>query len=115
MLGIGFLGIVVPLLPTTPLVLLAAFLFSRSNKRLEAWLERNRIFGPFIINFRTGAGIGRIHKYGSILLLWLGLATSMYFLQMTWVYILLAGIGIGVTTHLLLIKTATLGGSQDSQ
>ena len=105
-LGLGVVGLFLPLLPTTPLVLLAAACFSASNKRLEAWLLRSRVFGPFIDNYRTGRGISRLHKYASIAFLWLGLITSMIVLKTPWVYILLCVVGVCVTTHLLMIKTA---------
>ncbi|MDH4071494.1 MAG: YbaN family protein [Gammaproteobacteria bacterium] len=56
-LALGALGIVVPLLPTTPFLLLAAFAFARSSARMTTWLHEHRRFGPLIANW---------HKYGSI-------------------------------------------------
>ena len=47
-LSLGFLGIMLPLLPTTPLVLLAAFCFARGSERAHRWLLQNRIFGPIV-------------------------------------------------------------------
>jgi len=102
---LGVIGIVLPLLPTTPLVLLSALCFSKSSKRLEAMLLKIRIFGPFIENYRTGGGISRLRKAVSIAYLWLGLATSMIVIRTTLIYIVLSIVGIGVTIHLLLIKT----------
>jgi hypothetical protein len=104
-LFLGTLGIFVPLLPTTPLVLLAAFCFSRSNKRLEAWLEGNRVFGPFIVNYRTKQGISRLHKAGTLLFLWAGLVTSAWLVSSFFLYIVLAAVGAGVSVHILCIKT----------
>jgi len=104
-LTLGTIGLVLPLLPTTPLVLLAAICFSYSNKRLEEWLCRNRIFGSFIENYRTGSGISKLHKYTSIAFLWLGLITSMIVIRTPMIYIVLSLVGVGVTIHLLMIKT----------
>lgn len=100
-LALGVVGIFLPLLPTTPLVLLSAFCFSKSNKRLEAWLLRSRLFGPFIENYRTKKGISRRHKTGTLIFLWVGLVTSMVVIQAVWAYILLGVVGLGVSLHVL--------------
>ncbi|MEM8713140.1 MAG: YbaN family protein [Planctomycetota bacterium] len=62
LLGLGFvaigaIGVVVPGLPTTPLLLLAAACFARSSPRLYDWLLRNRTFGPLIEDYRAGLGV----------------------------------------------------------
>ena len=56
-LALGVIGIALPLLPTTPFLLIAAFAFAQSSERLHRWLLAHRIFGPLIDNW---------HKYGSI-------------------------------------------------
>lgn len=56
-LALGIVGAVLPLLPTTPFVLLAAFCFARSSPRLQAWLENDRHFGPMIENWRRHGAI----------------------------------------------------------
>ncbi|MEO0882149.1 MAG: YbaN family protein [Pseudomonadota bacterium] len=61
-LGLGALGVVLPLLPTTPFILLAAFAFARSSDRLHAWLLRHKIFGPLIRNWNENGSIGRKAK-----------------------------------------------------
>jgi len=104
-LGFGSVGVVLPGLPTTPFVLLAAACFSASNEKMARWLEKNRVFGPYIENYRTRAGIPLWLKCASIASLWTGLITSMVLTQAVWAYILLGIIGIGVTVHLLMIKT----------
>jgi len=102
---LGAAGIILPLLPTTPLVLLSAFCFSASNKKLERWLLRNRLFGPFIDNYRTGRGISRFHKTATIIFLWTGLLFSMAVIRITWIYLILSIVGTSVTVHILKIKT----------
>jgi uncharacterized membrane protein YbaN (DUF454 family) len=60
------LGVVVPGLPTTPLLLLAAACFARSSPRLYAWLLRNRTFGPMIEDYRAGRGVSRRVKASAL-------------------------------------------------
>ena len=55
--GLGLIGAVLPLLPTTPFVLLAAYCFARSSPRLQLWLESHRAFGPMIANWRLHGAI----------------------------------------------------------
>ena len=66
-LALGGLGIVVPLLPTTPLVLVAAFAFANSSETLHQWLLDHRVFGPLIDNWRRHGAISRTAKTMSVL------------------------------------------------
>ena len=61
-LGLGILGVALPLLPTTPFLLLAAFAFARSSNRLHNWLIRHHIFGPIIEHWRRYGAIDRRTK-----------------------------------------------------
>lgn len=63
-LGLGLIGIVLPLLPTTPFVILAAYCYARSSKRMHDWLLNHRIFGPLIDNWRR---YGAIHRRAKIM------------------------------------------------
>ncbi len=65
-LGLGMLGVLLPLLPTTPFVLLAAFAFAQSSERLHQWLLDHRVFGPMIDNWRRYGAIGRRAKRVSL-------------------------------------------------
>lgn len=60
-LGLAVVGIVVPLLPTVPLLILAAFFFARSSERLHTWLINHRLFGPPIRDWQRS---GAISTYG---------------------------------------------------
>ena len=115
LLGLGVVGVVIPVLPTTPFVLLAAVCFYASNKRIAAWLQRSRIFGPYIENYRTKQGVKLPLKITSIAFLWTGLIISMVIVQKTWVYIVLGIVGVCVTIHLLLIKTKKAGKAGEQQ
>lgn len=61
------LGVALPLLPTTPFVLLAAFAFARSSDRWHAWLRRHRVFGPIIDDWRRYRAIGKRAKIASVI------------------------------------------------
>ncbi len=60
--ALGALGILLPLLPTTPFLLVAAFAFSRSSQRLHDWLHRHRVFGPIIEEWNRHGAINRRNK-----------------------------------------------------
>lgn len=105
LLGFGAIGVAIPVLPTTPFVLFAAICFSAGNSKLAKWLENTRVFGPYIKNYRTGQGVDLRLKIASIIFVWIGLAISIVSMQRIWATFLLIAIGIGVTIHLLMIKT----------
>jgi uncharacterized protein len=64
--GLGALGVVTPVLPTTPFLLLASFFFLRSSPRHHAWLRRSRLFGPFLSDWDRHHGIRRPVKIGAV-------------------------------------------------
>ncbi len=104
-LALGIVGIVLPVLPTTPFLLLASFLFYKGSKRMHDWLENNRFFGGYIRNYRKYHAIKRSTKIISIVLLWATLALSFVLVDNLYIRIGLVAVGAAVTTHLLLIKT----------
>lgn len=65
-LALGAVGVVLPLLPTTPFLLVAAFAFARSSKRLDSWLREHRTFGPLINNWHRDGSIDRKAKRTAI-------------------------------------------------
>jgi len=64
-LALGFLGIFLPVLPTTPFILLAAWAAARSSPRLLAWLEQHRLFGKMLRDWRQGGVVSRRAKWGA--------------------------------------------------
>ncbi len=64
--GLGALGVVTPVLPTTPFLLLASFFFLRSSPRHHAWLRRSRLFGPLLSDWERHRGIRRRVKIGAV-------------------------------------------------
>ena len=105
LLALGAVGIVIPVLPTTPFVLLAAGCFSASSPKAYRFLTRNRFFGPYIEHYKAGGGISKAAKARGIIVLWVLLTVSAVLADKLWLYLLLSAVGIGVTLHLLTIKT----------
>ena len=105
---VGTIGIFVPLLPTTPFLLLAAACFIRSSDRLYAWLIHHRWFGSYIRNYREHHAITLSAKIVSLTLLWSMIGYSAVFVAHAWwLRALLGIIAVGVTIHLLQLKTLT--------
>jgi len=104
--GLGAVGIFLPLLPTTPFLLLAAACFFRSSDRLYNWLIHHKWFGHYIKQYREHKAISRQTKRATLLLLWSTLAFSaLVVLDSVWARLLLLAVGIGVTLHVLSMKT----------
>ncbi len=104
--GLGMLGIFLPLLPTTPFLLLAAACYIRSSEKFYRRLIANRWFGKYIRNYREGRGVPLSTKTMAISLLWITIGYSAFFVvDILAVRILLILIAVGVTTHLVLLKT----------
>ena len=105
-LGLGIIGIFLPLLPTTPFILLAASCYAKSSKRLYDWLLNNRWFGNYVRNYREGKGIPFRIKILSISFLWIVIGYSVIFVvDIIFIRIILLLIAVGVTIHILSIKT----------
>lgn len=97
-LGLGILGIVVPLLPTTPLVLLSAWCFARSSDRLYSWLINHPRFGQVILNWQNHRGMQAKHKKKALLLTIASFIISIILAPLMEIKILLVFIGICVMT-----------------
>ena len=103
--GIGILGIFLPLLPTTVFFLMAAWCYARSSKKFYNWLHHNKYFGKYLKNYREGKGIMLSGKISSITVLWCGILYSLFTIQLLAIRLLLIAIAIGVTIHIVLIPT----------
>ena len=105
-LALGVLGIFLPLLPTTPFLLLAAACYVRSSEALYRRLLANRYLGPYIRSYREGRGLPLGAKVATIALLWVVISLSAAFATGSWVLrgVLLL-IAAGVTTYLLTLPT----------
>lgn len=105
-LGLGILGIFLPILPTTPFLLLTATLYFNSSKKLYSKLMGNKHLGPYIKSFREDKSIPLQAKIISVSLLWLTIGYSIFFVvHLTILKVLLGAIAIAVTIHILSFKT----------
>lgn len=105
-LGLGVLGAFLPVLPTTPLLLLAAALFLRSHKGLYEWLMNHPKLGPYIKNFMVHKAIPLRIKVVAITTLWITLLYCAIFVAEHWALrLMFIAIAIGVTIHILSYKT----------
>ena len=103
--GLGIIGVFVPILPTTPFLLLAAACYMRSSERFYHWLIDNRVFGGYVRNYIEGRGMPVRIKIPTILLLWLAIGLSIAFaVQDTVIRIVLICVAVGVTVHIVLIR-----------
>lgn len=104
--GLGVIGIFLPLLPTTPFLLLAAACFFRSSERLYDWLLHHRRLGRYVRQYRENRAIPLKAKLATLALLWATLAFSgLAVVNSLWARLLLLAVGVGVTLHLLAMKT----------
>ena len=101
--GIGILGIFLPLLPTTVFFLMAAWCYARSSKKFYDWLHHNRVFGKYLKNYREGKGISTSGKISIIVMLWIGILYSIFVTESLIIRMLLLAIAIGVTTHIVVV------------
>lgn len=102
---LGLIGIFLPLLPTTPFLLLAFACFMRGSPRMANWMLNNRIFGSYLQDFHSNRGITVKTKVYAISVLWVSLTISAWFMPLPWARFLLLIPGIGVTIYLWRYKT----------
>ena len=98
--GLGVVGAFLPVMPTTVFLLIAAFFFSRSSPKFYNWLLNNRIFGPLIRDWRSGLGLPLRAKVLAVSLIGVSVGSSILFVSLWWVQLMLALIGLGVSTYL---------------
>ncbi len=104
--GVATVGIFVPLLPTTPFLLLAAACYLRSSHRLYRWLLNNRFWGKYLKDYVEKRAVPLQVKLVSILLLWLTILYSVIFVtDLLWLRILLLAIAAGVSVHIFLLRS----------
>jgi len=104
-LVLGIVGVLVPVLPTTPFLLLSSFFYLRSSNRLYQWLIHHRIFGSYIYNYLTYKAVKQSSKIGAIVFLWFSLLISIFIVTSLHLRIFLVVVGICVSIHLLTLRT----------
>jgi uncharacterized membrane protein YbaN (DUF454 family) len=102
MVALGLVGVVVPVMPTTPFLLVALWFFARSSEKLKHWLLTNRVFGSYIRNYRSGRGIPVRMKVWTLALLWTSITCSaLLAIDAMWLRIMLFAIAVAVSVHIL--------------
>jgi uncharacterized protein len=110
--GLGVLGIFLPLLPTTVFLLLAAACYARSSDRFYQWLVNHRWLGRYIRNHYEGRGMSRRDKVVTLIALWAGIgATAIWSVESLGIRLVLLGIAASVTMHVARLKAFEEAGS----
>ena len=103
---LALLGAILPLIPTTPFLIVASACFCRSSPRFYNWMMNNRYFGHYLRDYREGKGIRPGVKIAALTFLWLSsLISVLFFVPYLWLKILIISMAAGVTVHIWLIKT----------
>ncbi len=99
---LGTLGIFLPVLPTTPFLLLAAACFARSSPKFYQWLVSHPKLGRYILHYLNGKGIPKRAKWVAIIMIWTTITTSaLFFVQLVWLKVMLFVIAACVTLYLI--------------
>jgi hypothetical protein len=104
-LGVGLIGIMLPLLPTTPLLLLATACLIRSSPRSHRWLLHNPISGKYLRDYSEGKGISRNTKIATVALLWSSIILSGLMIEDLFIALLLIIVALVVSVHISQIPT----------
>jgi len=104
-LGLGVIGIFVPVLPTTPFLLLSAGCFVRSSSRLHSWLMGHKILGPYIKQYIVYRAVTMKTKITAVSLIWCSILLSSWIVSKWMVTIILLIIASSVTVYLFTLKT----------
>lgn len=103
--ALGVMGIFLPVLPTTPFLLLAAACFARSSPRFYQWLVGHPRLGPWIRDYLNGCGIPLKAKVYAISLMWLSIGLSCYLVPLPWARGFMLASAVLVSVYILRQKT----------
>jgi uncharacterized protein len=101
---LGTIGVFLPLLPTTPFLLIASYCFVRSSERLHNWLMNHHLFGKYLQNYIKYRAITKLTKIISISALWITITISFVLIENIYARIVLVVVSICVTIHLAKLK-----------
>ena len=105
-LAFAFIGVILPIIPTTPFVLLSAACYYKGSKRLHSWLSHNEMFGPIIRDFEEHGGMRKATKIKALTIMWTAvLASALLILNTFTLRVLVFLIAIIGTLSMLKIKT----------
>jgi uncharacterized membrane protein YbaN (DUF454 family) len=110
---LAILGVFLPLLPTTPFLLLASACFARGSDRLHNWLLSHGTLGTYLRNFEEGRGIPARAKVLALLMMWSSIGYAAWRYPQLWLKALLILIALGVTIYLLRLPTCVSPAATD--
>lgn len=102
---LGLTGVFLPVLPTTPFLLLTAYFYLRSSYRLYCWLINHRLFGSYINDYMQYRSVRKKAKITALVFLWSTMLLTIILVPVVAVRVILPIIGIAVTAHILSLKT----------
>ena len=105
-LGLGILGMALPVLPTTPFLILTGAMFLRSSERMATWLFNHKLFGPPVHNYLEHKTVDRRSKILAMALLWPTILFSAFIVEKIWLKGLMILIALAVSIHVLSLKNA---------
>lgn len=111
---LGFIGIVLPVLPTTPFLLLAIFLFTKSSPQAEAWLKSTKAYAKYVIPFKSSGGLPATTKVRILAVSYLALSFSAYMVQKKPVWIMLACAAVFLF-YLMFVRIPTISAQKANQ
>jgi uncharacterized membrane protein YbaN (DUF454 family) len=103
--ALGVVGIFLPLLPTTPFLLLASWCFLRGSPAAHRWMHSHPRFGPYLTAYEEGRGIPLRAKVVALVLMWVSMGSAIIYVGIPWAGIAMAAVAIGVTIYLLRLPT----------
>lgn len=103
---VGIIGLLIPVFPTSPFIILAAALFFRGSDRWYEWILNHRWFGRYVRDYRERGGMARIPKYSFLATVWIAVGVStVVVLDDLWPRIFLLAFGAALSTWVLRLKT----------
>ncbi len=103
-LSLGIIGIILPILPTTPFLLLSSYCFVRSSKKANRWLLNHKVFGSYLRNYIEDKAIKKAVRTKAIILLWFSIIISVILIGKINVGVIIVMIASLVTYHLMKLK-----------
>lgn len=105
-LGLACLGILLPILPTTPFLLVSAYCYFNSSKRMYNWMINHRVFGTYLQNYMEHKVISKKHKSIVLFFLWCSLGLSIILTTSVHLQLFLGIVGVLVSIHILLLRSS---------
>jgi uncharacterized membrane protein YbaN (DUF454 family) len=101
------IGIFVPVLPTTPLLLLATFLFANSSPRYHAWIQKTRVYKQYVLPFKERGGLPLGQKVRIVIISFIVLGISAFTVRVVYIWIILALVALWLL-YLMFIRIPTV-------